>query len=57
MKSAAEYRAYAEQCIEAAKTARSQEARDALLETARGFVEEAHQSERSPKKPAKPEPR
>jgi hypothetical protein len=57
MKSAAEYRAYAEQCIEAAKTARSQEARDALLETARGFVEEAHQAERSPKKPAKPEPR
>jgi hypothetical protein len=43
MKSAAEYRAYAEQCIEAAKTANSQEARDALLEMARVWSDAAHQ--------------
>jgi hypothetical protein len=43
MKSAAEYRAYAEQCIESAKTANSQEARDALLETAHVWIDAAHQ--------------
>jgi hypothetical protein len=43
MKSAAEYRAYAEQCIEATKTAHSQEARDALLEMARVWIDAAHQ--------------
>jgi hypothetical protein len=59
MKSAAEYRAYAEQCIESAKTARSQEERDALLEMARAWIEQAHQVEDSStvQKPAKPEPR
>jgi hypothetical protein len=59
MKSAAEYRAYAEQCIESAKTARSQEERDALLEMARAWIEQAHQVEHSStvQKPAKPEPR
>jgi hypothetical protein len=35
MRSAAEYRAYAEKCIEWAKAARSEEERDALLEMAR----------------------
>jgi hypothetical protein len=43
MKSAAEYRAYAEQCIESAKAANSQEARDALLEMARVWIDAAHQ--------------
>jgi cellobiose-specific phosphotransferase system component IIA len=59
MKSAAEYRAYAEQCIESAKTARSPEERDALLEMARVWIEEAHQAEHSSisQEPAKPEPR
>src|SRR6516162_1972886 len=45
MKSAGEYRAYAEQCIESAKTAHSQEARDALLEMARVWIDAAHQLE------------
>jgi hypothetical protein len=59
MKSAAEYRAYAEQCIESAKTARSQEERDSLLEMARAWIEQAHQVEHSStvQKPAKPDPR
>jgi hypothetical protein len=59
MKSAAEYRAYAEQCIESAKTARSPEERDVLLEMARAWIEQAHQAEHSPgvEKPAKPGPR
>jgi hypothetical protein len=43
MKSAAEYRAYAEQCIESAKIAHSQGARDALLEMARVWIDAAHQ--------------
>jgi hypothetical protein len=43
MTSAAEYRAYAEQCIESAKTASSQEGRDALLEMARVWIDAAHQ--------------
>jgi hypothetical protein len=42
MKSAAEYRAYAEQCIESAKTASSQDAGDALLEMARVWIDTAH---------------
>jgi hypothetical protein len=56
MKSAAEYRAYAEQCIEAAKTAHSQEARDALLEMARVWIDAAHQLEglRGAERTAKP---
>ena len=57
MKSAAEYRAYAERCIESAKTAHSQEARDALLEMARVWVDAAHQSEglRATPRTTKPE--
>jgi hypothetical protein len=57
MKSAAEYRAYAEQCIESAKTAHSQEARDALLEMARVWIDAAHQTEglRGTQRTAKPE--
>jgi hypothetical protein len=43
MESAAKYRAYAEQCIESAKTADSQEARDALLEMARVWIDAANQ--------------
>jgi hypothetical protein len=43
MTSAAEYRAYAEQCIESAKTASSQQERDALLEMARVWIDAAHQ--------------
>jgi hypothetical protein len=43
MKSAAEYQAYAEQCIESAKTANSQEAHDTLLEMARVWIDAAHQ--------------
>jgi hypothetical protein len=59
MKSAAEYRAYAEQCIESAKTAHSQEARDALLEMARVWIDAAHQLEglRATQRTTKPEPR
>jgi hypothetical protein len=58
MKSAAEYRAYAEQCIESAKTAQSQETRDALLEMARVWVDAAHQSDRlrATQRTIKPEP-
>ena len=57
MKSAAEYRAYAEQCIESVKTAHSQEARDALLEMARVWIDAAHQSEglRATQRTTKPE--
>jgi hypothetical protein len=59
MKSAAEYRAYAEQCIESAKTARSQEACDALLEMARVWIDAAHQLDqlRVVERTTKPEPR
>jgi hypothetical protein len=56
--SAAQYRAYAEQCIESAKTAHSQQDRDALLEMARVWIEQAHQAEHSStvENPAKPTP-
>ena len=59
MKSAAEYRAYAEQCIESVKTARSQEARDALLEMARVWIDAAHQLDqlRAVQRTTKPESR
>jgi hypothetical protein len=58
MKSAAEYRAYAEQCIESAKTAKSQEARDALLEMARVWIDAAHQLDqlKIAQRPIKPKP-
>jgi len=57
MPSAAEYRAYAEQCIESAKNARSPAERDALLEMARVWIDQAHQAERSSisQNPAEPE--
>ena len=58
MKSAAEYRAYAEQCIESAKTAHSL-ARDALLEMAHVWIDAAHQLDqlRVVQRTTKPEPR
>jgi len=45
MRSASEYRAYAEQCIDSAKTARSGEELDALLEMARVWLEAAHRAD------------
>jgi len=45
MRSAAEYRAYAEQCVERAKTARSDAERDALLDMARTWLEAARNSD------------
>jgi hypothetical protein len=41
MKSAAEYRAYAEQCVEWAKAAHTGEERDALLDMARTWLDAA----------------
>jgi hypothetical protein len=46
MKSAAEYRAYAEKCVEWAKDARSEEERAALLEMARTWLEAAQMADR-----------
>jgi hypothetical protein len=48
MKSAAEYRAYAEKCIESTKAARSVEERAALLEMASFWIERARQAKDSP---------
>jgi hypothetical protein len=47
MKSAAEYRAYAEKFVESAKIARSVEERAALLEMASFWVELARQAQHS----------
>jgi len=46
MKSSAEYRAYAEKCVEWAKDAHSQEERAALLEMARTWLDAAHTADR-----------
>jgi hypothetical protein len=42
MKSAAEYRAYAEKCVAWAKDAHSEEERAVLLEMARTWLDAAH---------------
>jgi hypothetical protein len=47
MKVASEYLAYAEECMEWAKTARSEQQRDALLEMARIWHEAAHHADGS----------
>ena len=45
MRSAGEYRVYAEQCVEWAKVTRSEEDRDALLEMARAWLDAAHSAD------------
>jgi hypothetical protein len=47
MKVASKYLAYAKECIEWGKTARSEQQRDALLEMARIWLEAAHHADGS----------
>jgi hypothetical protein len=47
MKVASEYLAYAQECMEWAKTARSKQQRDALLEMARIWLEATHHADDS----------
>jgi hypothetical protein len=47
MRSAAEYRAYAEQCVDWAKAARTGDERDALVDMARTWLDAAQAADES----------